>query len=356
MGNKSALRRGRGSARTDANGDGGAGLGGPFSVDTAWLDEIFGKELPLESEKKDGEGGANDAAAANAGAMRNTAGQGLSSNAKRMSPYVDNDPNMPFKTRGFAIQVVMDRMDLPLLIQELTDASESKFPVEILRIQEVDVIVDPTGSGSLAGVQVPGVVAGRDGNDPMGGGLGANRTRMALGVRRTAPAVTPMDAGAAGDGVRPAANGNASYNSALKDPKLGYIVIAGLMTIYQPPKEPEKKPEAKASPANPTTGNQKGKAPATGKTPAATGVNGSTPGAKKTVPGNPPAKTKTSPPAVKTGSKPSASGNQTNAKTPADKVKPKTGGSQPKGKTGTKPPPNGKKPPDAKTPAADGTS
>jgi hypothetical protein len=261
------------------DGGGLAGEGSPLP--TGFVDDVFGKEVPREGTAKDGaspggqEGPAGGNPANMMDMMRRGGGGGVSGAKSNMSPYVDNDPEMPFKTRGFVLQVLMNRKDLPLLVQELTDANESKFPVEILMIQEVDRDVDHTGlavRSRVGGSGEPG--AGIDGADDRIGGAGGARNfppQMAprigggispLGgsVRPLGGSVRPLGGGVRplGGGVRPLGGGagpmeegagpdapqaatNGPWAGALKDPGLGYVVIAGLMTIYQPPKETPKK-------------------------------------------------------------------------------------------------------------------
>jgi len=267
-----------------ADGSGGLGAtGGPLALN--FLDEIFGKEVPREGAAGAATDGASTDAQEATGAVAMTApagatmsrsgvGSGMRSN---MSPYVDNDPEMPFKTRGFVLQVLMNRKDIPLLVQELTDANKSKFPVEILMIQEVDRDVDHTGlaihsrvgggfngefDGGLnrgdmdegvprspfGGSPMPAFGGGRP-VVPMGGRLGGVRP-LGGGVSPLGGGVNPMDDGA---GAMQSTTTNGPWTSALNDPGLGYVVIAGLMTIYQPPKEPLKKSDAKTgAPSKPT--------------------------------------------------------------------------------------------------------
>jgi hypothetical protein len=75
-----------------------------------------------------------------------------------------------------------------------------------------------------------------------------------------------------GGGQQGMLSNSSAFASALKDPGLGYVVIAGLMTIYQPPKEQlketeqPKKVDAKSKPTTPAGVQPKGTLPKTGAT------------------------------------------------------------------------------------------
>eukprot|EP00913_Durusdinium_trenchii_P035240 g32970.t1 len=230
-------------------------------------EEIFGKPRPLPSA-----GGSEEGATGNAGmdmpggpaaTMGLGAGGGESSANDKMSPYVDENPEDPFKTRGFILVVLMKRREIIRLQEQLGLMS---FPVEIKLVQHVDRDPDLRGisifreTGSGAGMPAGGAggVGGVGGEDmmmgeggpaispPGGGGLGAG------GLGRNAAIKGPggLPGGAPGNGNNAAA-GTGKYptavQAALEDHGLCYVTIAGLMTIYQPPK-PKAKPAATATP------------------------------------------------------------------------------------------------------------
>ncbi|QDT64124.1 hypothetical protein [Calycomorphotria hydatis] len=109
--------------------------------------------------------------------------------------YVTEDADVPFKTRGFYMQIVVDHRYLPEFLVELTHC---EFPVRILRVQQVDL------NGSAFEMA----------------GNNSGPRRRSFGNRSN------PGAGGAGD---------AAFNAVLLDPFLAEVSIAGLMTIYRPP-------------------------------------------------------------------------------------------------------------------------
>lgn len=327
-----------------AEGAAGAGnVGGPLPI--TFVDKDFGKEVPRAPTSTNTEGsgsGAGSGAPGTTGGMtaagslmgdKGSGGPSLgggvgsgtgavsgSAATSTMSAYVDNDPEMPFKTRGFVLQVLMKRKDIPLLIQELTNAKESRFPVEILRIHEVDRDTDHTGLAILSGYgggaagaggfepgggaergmgrvgtpglggigtpglggvggvgprmgQIPGANKGTAPGGRVGGGvgfgggigLGGGRGPVGGGIGLPVGPMGPMEgAGREGFGQQT----SISFESALRDPGLGYVVIDGLMTIYQPPKEPLKEVDATDNAVPQPSGPASAKTPTGTKAPA----------------------------------------------------------------------------------------
>lgn len=169
-----------------------------------------------------------------------------------MSPWVDDDPEMPFKTRGFMLKLLMKRSDVTLLIQELTDARKTRYPIEILWINGVDkdidhrgdkVVIRYGGNNNAGGAFGEGGVGGIGGVGPMGEGGGPMP-----GIGGRFGGGQPPFGGKNSGGVAPGGEGAAGgtgalpFQSALQDSSLGYVVIAGLMTVYQEPKKPETDP------------------------------------------------------------------------------------------------------------------
>lgn len=258
---------GSGNDGNATGGPGGTGATGDIALPSP--PEIFGP-TQSETDGKDGdsnEGSGDGTESPNYGsgsgsgpmASGTSAGGGAgATNGAAVSPWVDNDPEMPFKTRGFMMKLLMKRSDVSLLIQELTDANVTRFPIEILWLSGVDKDIDHSGDkiriryGGGAGVAgSPNYGSGPMNmgdsgasalppSQPMGSGVGSGR----FGGGPTGP-TTGMGGGSN-------TGGNAlPYQSALEDSSLGYIVIAGVMTIYQEPKKPEVDPNA----ANNTAAN-----------------------------------------------------------------------------------------------------
>lgn len=357
-----------------AGGEGGsAGQGGQIA------NLVLGTPVPRETTSE-GEGeeqrpGATSEAVPSPDSARGfiTGGEGgTGQDTAKFSPWVDNDPEMPFKTRGFVLKVLMKRRDVPLLIKELTNAQKTKFPVEILWLSSSDSNLDLEGLEELQRYRSGGVMAsqggfsggGFAGNDaaspmggfgggrpgagfpmngvpPIGGGAGFSGGRPPFGGARppfggarppfgggSRPfgpgALTPgpggmeSDMSVGGDGQMGAAA--TAYRTALLDKDLSYVHIIGLMTIYQPPKEQTETADGKtAGKAN--VGGQNNVTPAKAGTPqkAPDKAAGTSPGTK--TPGQPGVPVKNKPPA-KAGTAPKTEPAQKPAPGPDSNVPP----------------------------------
>ena len=336
---------GRPSYGTGNDGKAGGAAGGTTATGDIALPnpvEIFGPTQPdtdgKKSDSKEGSGNASGEGSGSgdgsytpdygpgSGPMASGTGGsavGGATSGGAISPWVDNDPEMPFKTRGFMMKLLMKRSDVSLLIQELTDARVTRFPIEILWLNGVDKDIDHRGDkiriryGGGAGVAgAPNYGTGPMGmgdggtsalppSQPMAGGTGSSRFGTGPTTNTGPTTVTGSGSNTAGNAV--------PYQSALEDSSLGYIVIAGVMTIYQEPKKPEVDPNATNN--NAASNNAGGNA-----------QTGNADGAKTGNPGTDPTKKK---PAFVNPAKKNAPA--TNGKT----VDPKTA---PKQKTGTQEP------------------
>jgi len=203
---------GRPIVERDQPGDLQGGLSGPQALSFNFLDVEFGPQQPRLSASTDGTEPPPDS---NEDGDEGYAG---ASDGQPVSPWVDNDPKMPFRTRGFAIKLLMKRKDVPLLVQELTDANASRFPMEIVRIHEVDRETDFTGIEVRRQYAQALQAAGGNGGELLPGNL-------------LQPGVDASERNPAEGAAQPL------FQSALEDPGLGYVVIAGLMTIYREPPE-----------------------------------------------------------------------------------------------------------------------
>ena len=140
--------------------------------------------------------------------------------------YVDDNPKMPLKTRGFYLKVVMDRNKLPELLVQLTNL---KYPVEIVRVHQAS-LNSSTPKKKVGTATTPG--------EPM-----ANATS------RPSPFDPPMSVTGVPMGIGAARPQNViqktseqekaeeAYERAFNDPHLSEVVISGLMTIYTPADE-----------------------------------------------------------------------------------------------------------------------
>lgn len=164
--------------------------------------------------------------------------------------YYDDDPEMPFKTRGFYLEVFILNDKLPDLQAQLVGM---EWPTELLRVQwvalndgdfgnslaqmqpkkvggatVVNPLGNPAGRGGINGAEMPG------GRSPFGG-------RPAFG---TPPGIETENGafgnGMFGQGMQGGISNTAQSEqatAALNDPYLAHVAIAGLMTIYRSPTE-----------------------------------------------------------------------------------------------------------------------
>ncbi len=167
-----------------------------------------------DPSKEQSEGGGSDA---DAGAEGPVSSGGNTKRAERR--YVDDDPKMPFKTRGFYLKVIMDRNKIPELIIQLTSL---KYPVEILRIHQASLDGKTNFSSQKS---TPGGDGRRNAPSPFEspmatGGPMPMGTGGGFGSQTTIKLTTEQE------------KAKLSYDRALRDPNLSEVVITGLMTIY----------------------------------------------------------------------------------------------------------------------------
>ena len=140
------------------------------------------------------------------------------SGRRRQRRYVEDAGEFPYRLRAFKMSLIMRQERLPDLLAEL---NSSKWPVEIVRVHQQDMHMDAQGSvltsAGGAGRQDFGAMPGEPGGNMGGGGAGPSGSFTGGAV------------GLPGDGQEVAA--------ALADRYLVQVVIAGLMTLYNPPEE-----------------------------------------------------------------------------------------------------------------------
>jgi hypothetical protein len=234
----------------DGGGGGGGGITFTATIKTD-LDSVFGSDSQAVASTSDDDGGG---------------GGGLQ--AKRR--YVDDDPALPYKTRGFYIEVYMLHDKLPDFQAALVSMP---WPTELLMIQQVsdktDVLkkVETTGSkiarpgtGRPGGFNTtPGVRPGFGGRPAFGGkprtfgggpkfgGASGGYNPGGGGFGRSNQFTEEeTDYGSEDGGGGPGFFNNLDPQSdtssgakAMKDFYLAKIGIAGLMTIYRSPEERE---------------------------------------------------------------------------------------------------------------------
>lgn len=207
----------------------------------------------------EGAGGpAGPGAMADAGAMP---GRGMGMAGGGTAPkkrYIEETER--FKTRGFYMELVMDHRCVPEFLAELSD---SKWPLKVIRVQQVDVDLTDVGStgsvgagpGAMGGMPggrgMPGAGRGAAGMGGMGGmgampraggaaprlpGAGAGGAAGGRMPRPAGPAIRPGDRDAAGGGV--GVESTLDVQSAMADPYLVNLALSGIITIYLPPGPP----------------------------------------------------------------------------------------------------------------------
>lgn len=214
----------------DAGPVGGLGGSAARGGGTATTSATFPLSEEFGSDTAGGGGGAADPAAA--GAAAGAGGDASGGGQKAKSRYVDEDPNLPYRRRGFGMKVIMNHQKVPDLIAALASLP---WPVEVVRVQQVAKF-DDAGSGNNAlGGGNPAAKAA-----PGAGGFGGPAAPMADGFGARPARPMALGAGAVGgEGEANPANEAAKrvYDAAMNDPMLAEVMIAGLMTLYLPPKE-----------------------------------------------------------------------------------------------------------------------
>ncbi|MFH5806635.1 hypothetical protein [Alienimonas sp. DA493] len=162
--------------------------------------------------------------------------------------YITSAPDVPYRTRAFKMQLVLDHRELNNV---LADLSNSDWPVEIIRVHMVEGAkpLGPRapGAGSRGGLREGGPGSFRRG---LGGGLsGGGLTRggltrgglsgSGLGGRSGGLSGLNRRPGFGNRGARPAVDPSDPYQVAMTDPYLATVVVGGIMTIYKPRTEAE---------------------------------------------------------------------------------------------------------------------
>lgn len=276
---------------------GGGGFGGGGS---------FGQEGGFSSQNGDYENGGGDD------------GEGAGAESKR---YVHDEEGL-YRTRAFILQVRILQSSIPLLLAELTN---SKFPVEIVRVDVAFGNGSPAGGGGSGygsggyegggefqgggmtsmGGGAPGMGGAAMGAPGMGGGGIGSAGLGAPGMGGGAPGMgggAPGMGGGALGGMGGAGLGGNPFGAAagvglsgapltagerkkimmgeriladaMRAPDLSTVRVAGLMTIYLSPEEDEAAAEAEAA-AESESQQSGGNAPAP--LPEATSPDGADP-------------------------------------------------------------------------------
>lgn len=190
--------------------------------------------------------------------------------------YVDDDEDIPYRTRAFMLNVKIVQTEIPSLLAELTNSS---FPVEILRVDAsfAGASASPanafgggggsgegegygSGSGGFGGgFGGGGGGFGSPGGFGGGGGLGApSGFGASPGMGMGAPSMNGRGGSMAGPGMSTGGTGASKPASvigqrllaaAMSDPALATVRVAGLMTMYRSRVENEAEAQAEAAEA-----------------------------------------------------------------------------------------------------------
>jgi hypothetical protein len=163
-------------------------------------------------------------------------GQGaVDANQKR---YIENSDNLPYKTRGFILRVVMDHTKIPELVAELTDLP---WAVRIYRVQ----YSDEAKPQYIAAQSVTNETKGRS-------------TGTRFGRREE------TDDGASGGVQAKDSPQKRLFDAAVSNASMATVIVAGTMTVY---KQPKSKSNDSAKPAAPAGGQLATQPPAATENP-----------------------------------------------------------------------------------------
>lgn len=183
--------------------------------------------------------------------------------------YIDDEDALPYKTRGFYLSVIMDHRRVPQLIAELTASNRSPWPVEIVRVQVSRINDDsPSSGGGMGGMMAGGMSGGGLSGGGMSLGLGAGQFSNPMpafgGGGSSADFQDSLsDAGGGSfssglpddlapgagsafdpDAAQKLATTQALFQTAISDPMMAQVTLAGLIYLFKPP---EGSPEAESA-------------------------------------------------------------------------------------------------------------
>lgn len=152
-----------------------------------------------------------------------------------------------YKTRGFYMEVVMDHRVLPEFIGELSD---SKWPIKVIRVQQVDRDLSDIGETVVGSGMPGGMPASSAGAQPgMGsmrplGGMGTPSRPIVVGEGAEAMNSGRMFGGpprmtsaAGGGGQLGTGESGIDLTVAMTKPYLVNVALCGIITLYLPPEQ-----------------------------------------------------------------------------------------------------------------------
>ncbi len=213
---------------------GGDAMGGKKNIVVDLdLTEIFGNDIDMSAASGDEMDGEPMEAAGGAFAPGMGMGMGMGmGGSQKLKRYYHDSEELPYKTRAFYIKAIIEPPRLPKLLSALT---QMPWPVEIMRVQRVDMFDDNlnpiAGAGGGMQRQRPGAAMGREadsfGIDGEFGEPGAGAGRPGFGFDAEA-------GGIPGLGGQQGLGNKGLLDAALNDPQLAVVTIAGLVTLYKP--------------------------------------------------------------------------------------------------------------------------
>jgi hypothetical protein len=231
---------------------GGLGMGDPdgggFGSQTASasfaneLDKVFGPAVePVAATGADG----MPAPESSSPTMMMPEGPGAGGLAgQKLRRYVDDDPALPYKTRGFYLELRMRHEDLPRFQAALVSLD---WPTTLLRVQQVSLYHDFEQVPLVAGGGGAGMERGGFRRPPGGGGFNPRIRPMPPGGRGFGPGADGLGGeGAVILGRQDDTQQQDSLAVALQEPYMAHVAIAGLMTIYRSPEIDEEAIEENA--------------------------------------------------------------------------------------------------------------
>ncbi|QDT89130.1 hypothetical protein [Gimesia algae] len=198
-------------------------------------------------------------------------------NSQKLKRYYNEEEELPYKTRAFYLKATIQSSKLPNLLAQL---SSMPWPTKIIRVQRADLFDD---SMNPIAASTGGGMGRRGGTSRGAGGFGSESdfTGGGGGFNRSGGPGFESDMGVGGAGNLQGQENKSLLDSALNDPELAVVTIAGLMTLYKPYVPPEgevvaentEQPQAGAEPTDAAASTT----PADGSEPAAAGENPANP-------------------------------------------------------------------------------
>ncbi len=260
----------------------GGGPGGPRTTPgsiTAGLTFVSAEFDPADELGDDGSGASAGGGSVMPGMMSSMMPGGMPTGAASSDPaaggpeikrYIQTDAQLPYRQRGFYLSVKMDHTKIPLLLAELTSNEKTAWPVEIKRVQMSRLNEDDSAGGKSPGSSMLG---------GSGGGMREKMSGMMPGMRRPTGGAGPGSGGYPGAAnpeedlnpfaelsgsskqsgasdvtvLKRADEAKAEFENALSDPVMAQVTICGVITIFNPVKEPEEKKPTVEAPVMPTT-------------------------------------------------------------------------------------------------------